>query len=206
MKLLAFVDLHADESFFKALKKKVSKQKPDAIICAGDFTSFGSGTKTWLKKLESFKIPTFIIPGNHETEEELIIYTKNLKYVKNIHLKSHLFGDVLFIGCGGGGLTEAHAAFEQSEKEFSKDIKKLKIKDKRHKIVLVVHQPPYKTKLDYLWWMKDYAGSTSIRKFIEKYQPSLCITGHLHENFNKEDKIKNTKIINPGPKGKIIKL
>ncbi len=206
MKLFVFVDLHANPKIFEKIKRKVKKEKPDLILCAGDLAAFGYGTQKWLKQLDSLKIPTFVIPGNHETEEEMEIYSKKLKFIKNIHLKSVLFNSVLFIGCGGGGFTEEHTEFERSEKEFARDIKKLKVKNHKHKIILLTHQPPHNTKLDYLWWTEDYAGSTSIRKFIEKYKPVLCVTGHLHENFGKEDKIGKTRIVNPGPEGKFIEI
>jgi len=36
--------------------------------------------------------------------------------------------------------------------------------------------------------------------------PVLVLCGHFHENFRKQDKIKNTLIINPGPDGTIINV
>jgi len=205
MKLFVFVDLHGDLKVFNRIKDRVKKEKPDALLFAGDVTFFGFGIKTWLKKLDSFKLPIFIVPGNHELEEEVEVYSKNLKYVKNVHLKSVNFKSILIIGCGGGGFTEEHASFERSEKEFEKDIKKLKIKGNKSKIILIAHQPPYNTATDYLpHWGK--VGSKSIRNFIKKYQPLYCITGHIHENFGKRDKIGKTEIINPGPEGEIIEF
>ena len=203
MKLLIFTDIHRNLKDLEKVKALAKNEKPDAVICAGDFTVFGSGIKMMLKQFDLMQLPFFIIPGNHETEEELEIYCRGLKNVRNIHLKSVMFNSVLFIGCGGGGFTEEHAAFEQSEEEFAKAVKKLKVDNKGNKVVLVVHQPPYGTKLSQL----DYdAGSTSIRNFIDKHKPDVCITGHLHENFGKTDKAGNTKVYNPGPTGKVIEI
>ena len=112
--------------------------------------------------------------------------------------------NLFFIGCGGGGFTERHAEFEQSEKKFSESINKLKVQDHKYKVILITHQPPYKTKLDKIYG--EYSGSKSIRKFIEKNQPAYCICGHIHENENKSDKIGDTIIINPGPEGKILEI
>ena len=204
MRLLIFTDMHGEAKSFEKLKLKVEKDKPEAIVCAGDLTIFGSGLKSLLKRFDSFQIPMFVIPGNHETEEALEIYAKDLKFVQSIHLRAILFNSVLFIGCGGGGFTEQHAAFEQSEKDFASSINKIKIKDATHKVILVVHQPPHRTKLDYIYGA--HAGSTSIRKFIERHHVDLCITGHIHENEGKKDKIGKTVIINPGPDGQIIEI
>jgi len=204
MKLLIFTDLHGSSKAFDKLVSKIKKGRPDAIICAGDLTIFGSGLKTLMKRFDAFGIPMFVIPGNHETEEELEIYSRDLKFIQSIHLRAVLFDSVLFIGCGGGGFTEQHAAFEQSEKDFASSIKKIKIKNQRHKVVLVVHQPPSNTRLDELYGY--HVGSTSIRNFIETHHVDLCITGHIHEDEGKSDKIGKTKVINPGPEGQIIEI
>src|SRR3990167_6975870 len=72
------------------------------------------------------------------------------------------------------------------------------------KIIIVTHAPPYKTKLDKL--VEGHCGNKSIRHFVERNKIDLLICGHLHENFGKEDKIKRTKCINPGPFGKIVRV
>jgi len=53
--------------------------------------------------------------------------------------------------------------------------------------------------------MGEHAGNKSIRKFIERIKPVLAISGHLHECVG-EDKIKETKVVNPGYKGKILTI
>jgi len=80
----------------------------------------------------------------------------------------------------------------------------IKKNDKYKKKVLVVHGPPYGTRLDKLG--RNHAGNKSIRYFIERNNINYVICGHLHENFGKEDRIKKTNVINPGPFGKIIDL
>ncbi len=40
-------------------------------------------------------------------------------------------------------------------------------------------------------------GSTKVREFIEKYQPQVCATGHIHEARGM-DLMGSTIIINPG--------
>jgi hypothetical protein len=41
-------------------------------------------------------------------------------------------------------------------------------------------------------------GSRAVRRFIEQYQPLLCLTGHIHEAAGM-DRIGRTVIVNPGP-------
>jgi hypothetical protein len=202
MKILAFTDVHAYLPSINKILIKAKKEKPDLMICAGDLTWFGNGLEI-VKKL-NIGVPLLMIPGNHEIPEEISFLAKRFPFVKNIHLQSFFLRNYLFLGCGGGGFTQHHAEFEQSEEKFAKTIKQLKIQDHPNKVILVTHQPPYKTKTDFIFG--EYAGSKSIRKFIEKYQPALCITGHLHENFGKKDKIGQTLIVNPGPDGMIIEV
>ncbi|MBU2523371.1 MAG: metallophosphoesterase [Nanoarchaeota archaeon] len=204
MKILIFTDVHGDSEIISRLLLKVKKEKPDAIICAGDITNFGFGIKSILKRLDSVNIPLFIIPGNHETDEEIVIYGQGMKNIQSIHLKPAMFHSLYIVGCGGGGFTQQHAEFEMSEKKFADSMKKVKMKDHKYKTILVTHQPPYKTLLDLVYG--DHSGSTSIRKFIQQHQPDYCITGHIHENEGKQDKIGKTIIINPGPLGKIIEI
>ena len=47
-------------------------------------------------------------------------------------------------------------------------------------------------------WLNDHVGSKSVRSFIERTQPLICFTGHIHEGIG-VDTIGITKVINPGP-------
>ena len=90
------------------------------------------------------------------------------------------------------------------EKTANSRFRKLIKSNKDKKIALVTHGPPYRTRLDKL--MQGHCGNRSIRNFIEKNKIDLLICGHLHENFGKEDKIRKTRYINPGPFGKIVEI
>ena len=72
------------------------------------------------------------------------------------------------------------------------------------KVVFVTHQPPYGTKIDKVYG--HFAGNKSFTGFIKETQPILAISGHLHETAGKKDMIGKTLVINPGPKGTLIKL
>ena len=62
--------------------------------------------------------------------------------------------------------------------------------------IFVSHSPPHGTAVDQL---KDgrHVGSRSIRKFIEKKCPALCISSHIHEAKG-YDLVGNTPVVNPG--------
>ena len=92
---------------------------------------------------------------------------------------------------------EPEKIIEKMLVEKEKEIKGLAKK------VMVVHEPPYNTKLDNIGFP---AGSVGVRKAIEKLQPDLCLCGHMHETFGLEDKIKKTKVINVGREGVVLEL
>ncbi|MBN2117454.1 MAG: hypothetical protein JW730_12835 [Anaerolineales bacterium] len=59
------------------------------------------------------------------------------------------------------------------------------------------HQPPFGTRNDLIQG-NVHVGSKAVRKFIERYQPLICFTGHIHEGTGIHQ-MGNTRIINPGP-------
>ncbi len=198
MRILAFVDIHGSDKALKRIKEKVKKYNPDLMVCAGDITIFGRDIDYIMHKLSKLKVPMVIIPGNHESEKEIKDSASLFKNVYAIHNKSFIFKDVIFLGHGGGGFSLVDRDFAKRAKKFKRLIKKF------NKIVLVTHAPPYKTKVDMI--MEEHCGNKTIRNFVKTVQPDVAICGHLHEDSGKEDKIGKTKVLNPGPYGKIIKI
>jgi len=199
MKILAFVDLHASLIGFSALKKKVKEKNPDLIVAAGDMTIFADNLEYIMEKIAKFKLPTLVIPGNHEEGTPLAEVCKQHENLIYLHKRTFLINDILFIGHGGGG-------FSFTSPDFEKWISKIKEKIKQHnKIILITHQPPYKTRLDEIYGQ--HVGSKTYRKFIQQYTEriKLNICGHLHECQRKHDKIGKTRVLNPGPLGVIIR-
>lgn len=201
MKLLAFVDMHGSNKALKKIKKQA--KKADILICAGDLTIFETNLDKLLFQLDKLKKPVLIIPGNHESEASIKQLSKMFENITNIDEKSHIIEDYLFLGYGGGGFSMVDKHFIKVSKKFEKKIKKSG-KNPENKVILVTHAPPYKTKIDKI--MGEPCGNKSIKNFILKVKPDLAISGHLHETAGKQDKVKKTIVINPGPYGKIINL
>ena len=202
MKLLAFVDMHGSH---KALEKiKAQSKQSDILVCAGDISIFENNLDKLFFELNKLNKPVLIIPGNHESTESINVLTKLFPNIINIDEKGHAIGNYLFFGYGGGGFSMVDHHFDKISKKFEKKIKKFRKINENIKTILVAHAPPYKTKIDRI--MDEYCGNKSIKSFILKVKPDLVISGHLHENAGKEDKISNTKVINPGPFGKILTI
>ncbi len=201
MKILAFADMHSSITSLKRIEAKIKTNKPDYIICLGDFTIFEQNIDAVMKRINDFGIPTFIIHGNHETD---IIVQKLCKRFPNLtfaHKKIIPIGDYILVGHGGGGFY-GQGRLEEDE-DFNEFVKKQKF-DK--KIIFITHAPPAHTKADYIPYLQDHVGCPSYERFIKKQQPVLALSGHIHETFGKIDKKGKTVIANPGPDGRLFIL
>jgi len=69
------------------------------------------------------------------------------------------------------------------------------------KTIYVLHDPPHNTNLDLLY-NGQHIGSMAVRRFIERYQPPLILSGHIHEapkvSGKITDRIADTVCVNPG--------
>ena len=201
MKLLTFTDIHGSLTALKRIEQKTKSENPDLLVCAGDISIFEHGIAGIFRRLNRLNKKIIMVHGNHEDGATYIKYSRIFKNIVFIHKRHFIENSLLFLGYGGGGFSQRDREFEHLEKAKFKDSIN---HNKGKKIILLTHAPPYKTKLDKLG--RDYAGNKSLRDFIGKYKIDLHICGHLHENFGKEDKIKKTRIINPGPFGKIVEI
>ena len=210
MRILLFTDVHSslkDDSFryyvasLGGLMKKFNpilekSRECDILVCCGDLSVFSSGLEHSMEMLKKAGKKVLLIPGNHEdaNDVERLCDGKNLVFM---HKEVLTIGDVTFAGYGGDGFSERDIELEK----WAKDVKK-RISGKS---VLFTHAPPYSTKLDNLpGW--GHRGSKSVRKAIEILQPDLFASGHFHETFLKQDRINNTRLINPGDEGIIIEV
>lgn len=194
MRILAFTDTHEDPAAFAAIKEKA--KYVDLIICAGDFTLFERDTKKILKQFASLKKPLLLIHGNHEYEENVEAMCDTYENIIFLHERYFEQGGKTFVGYGGGGFAKIDPRLDDIRDDLAEHL---------HNNILIVHQPPHGA-CDWLDWLGDHAGSSSITKLIQQGKPKLCICGHLHENFHKRAKIGKTLVINPGPDGEILDL
>lgn len=196
MKILAFTDIHGSFSAFQNIEKLVKKEDPDLLIDCGDISIFENELEYLVGRIAKLGKPCLIIHGNHEG---LLRFEEACKKYKNmifLHNKIHCIGNYVFFGWGGGGFSLNDRDFDLAAKKHMKNIKK------EDKLVLFTHAPPYGTRTDEMYG--EHVGNKSIRRFIEKHKPIIALCGHLHEDNGTRDKIGKTKVINPGPDGKII--
>ena len=198
MKILAFVDTHGSSDALKKVVQKAKKDDVDILACAGDISIFEQDLDKIIKKLDKIGKPVLIIPGNHESDKAMKKACEKTKNIVYLHKGMLKLKDHVFIGFEGDGFAHKDPEFERWGKRIKDQLKK------KDKVVLITHAPPHKTKLDRI--LDSYTGNKSIRKFIEKVDIVLAISGHIHETAGAEDKIRGTKVVNPGPFGKVYEV
>ena len=140
-----------------------------------------------------------------------------MKNVYDCQLKSHEFNGINFVGYG---LCNSPENFIKTAKKYKLSEKKLEIikkysnkiyrnveeaykkRNKKLPVIFLSHNIPYNTKLDLVlkkdsFRYKTHAGSIYARKICNKYQPLICVGGHIHEHFGKI-KLGKTSVINAG--------
>jgi len=180
-----------------------------------------------LEYFDSLNVPVYVVPGNADLTPDKIEkwsllrqnhYKKLLEGLKNIidvHYRSVSVEKQQIIGYGTSHGPEYPQYKEdldmlkkgeliKKRKEYQKAYKKLSsLFEKSSKpVIFLSHNVPFNTPIDKIvnknsprnGW---HYGSLITRKIIEKYQPLICIGGHMHEHFGK-CKIGKTVCINAG--------
>ncbi|WP_428768999.1 metallophosphoesterase [Treponema sp. HNW] len=193
MRFLVLSDIHGDEKHLEQLDEEFALA--DAVLFAGDFARFEETEtalpvlNTLVKKHDSL----FCVLGNCD-EKEFLKELENL----DVSVQGDLvFRDGLaFAGSGGGLKFTGVTPFERSEEELISDLNIVHEKDNCDNLILLIHHPPYNTKLDMIS-AGAHVGSKAVRTFIEKHKPLAVISGHIHESFA-VDAIDDTVLMNPG--------
>ncbi len=201
MRILVIADVHGYSDDVSKFFSKIDAKDFDLIICPGDFTDMFNQPPGFsqhniadiiLQKLVAFGTPLYCVPGNHDPYEIIDAFEE---YDVNLHGKVRNFMGEVFMGWGGA-LTPFHLAFEPTEEETSEALDEM-VGGVSGDFILILHNPPRDTKLDRLA-TGEHVGSPVIRKFIEKHQPKLVVSAHIHEAGG-VDRIGKTTLFYPGP-------
>lgn len=195
LRILAAGDLHGDTKLAKKLAERAEREKVDLIVLTGDITGLIE-TQNLIKPFTEKGEKVVFVPGNWDSPETSAVLSKlyGIKNLDNYYVKYKNAG-IFGLGSPGTLTLDENSAFQKLRKNFEK-VKNLEKK------IMVTHLHAAGTKSELSGW----PGSTGIRKAIEKLQPDLFISGHIHELEGIEEKIGRTKIVNVGRRGKIIEI
>ncbi len=194
MKLIALPDLHG--GLAPLAKMGAVLAAADLILLVGDLTNGGGTAEAWLvvETVRRFNPAVLAVPGNWD-DASVDRYLTGLGI--NLHRRAVTFQGVTFVGVGGSLPTPGHTLNEISEADFERCLAEATAGLKAGQpAVLICHEPPIDTRFD-LTWSGLHVGSRSIRAVIERIQPALCCTGHIHEGSGVE-LLGSTWVLNPG--------
>jgi len=195
MKIVAIPDLHGSTSGLDKVGADLAEA--DIVILAGDLTNFGreSDARIIIDTVKNYNQNIYAVQGNCDYPE---VHAYLEREGLSLHRRSFVINGVAFLGVGGSLVCPGNTPTEFSEEEFERFLDEASsgLQDDIPKI-LISHQPPINTKVDQVQ-SGDHVGSSSVREFIEKLQPLVCISGHIHESVG-IDEIGATKLVNPGP-------
>jgi Icc-related predicted phosphoesterase len=199
MKLLVFSDLHND---FRTASKLVELSNTvDVVVAAGDFCVARQGLDEIIAPLSAITKPTVLVPGNSESDEELLQACRSWKSARVLHGRGETIAQTPFFGIGGGIPITPFGSWSY---DFSEDEAYDLLRDCPAGGVLVSHSPPAGL-LDVSSDGRSL-GSQAVRETILLKKPNLVVCGHIHASAGQIDRIGETTVINAGPRGIIWEL
>jgi len=195
MRLLVLSDMHGDTANIEKLAPEF--EKADAVVFAGDFTEFNKPEtgEPAFKSLITRHDFIYAVIGNCDDPDFIEnLEDEDISIQKNLVVSDHL----CWLGSGGGLKFTGTTPNELDEEGLMADLTPVTEIDEAvwDNLILVTHQPPYDTGMDKIT-AGIATGSKEIRAFIEKYQPLVAISGHIHESFA-VNTLGPTTLMNPG--------
>jgi Icc-related predicted phosphoesterase len=197
LRLFAFSDLHRDRG--QARRVVEQAREAEVVIGAGDFASFHLGLNGMIDILSEIEAPTVLVPGNNESDTALWRACSGWKAAHMLHGEGVELGGIPFFGLGAGvPKTPFPWSFDLSEEEA-----RSRLSQCPDDAVLVVHSPP-RGHVDEAFGR--HLGSEAILETIEQVRPRLAVCGHIHQAWEQESRIGQTRVINLGPKGMYLEV
>ena len=195
MKIIALTDIHGMAQAIDSLAKPLGEA--DLVLIAGDITNFGTAQDCAkiINAIKRFNENILAVPGNCDPcEIQHYLEGENI----SLHERAVEMNSLGFVGVGGSVPCPNRTPNEVGEKQLIAGLERAVAGlGSEKKLILLSHQPAYMTDVD-IAHNSRHVGSQSIRDFIERYQPMLAVSGHIHESIS-TDTIGTTRLVNPGP-------
>ena len=201
MKILIFSDIHNSN---EALEKVVA-EPADLYIDAGDLATFQKGLGKCGAMLSPLGERLWVLPGNHETHDDMKALCAQHGFVdfhRQLRRLESSNGPTYWAGLGYSNITPFKTPGEYSEQEIASALSAF---ERHTPLYLVIHVPPYGTRLDQFAAGK-HAGSTALRDWVERVQPLYLFCGHIHEAAGLTETIGATKCVNVGKSGLVFEI
>jgi Icc-related predicted phosphoesterase len=194
MRIISFGDVHMSLRNIERLAPELAAA--DLVILSGDLTNFAGrdDAAAVLDAATRHAREVLAVSGNLD-RREVIDFLRERRV--SLHGESRRYGDLGIFGCGGSNLTPFRTPTELSDDEIEAVLESAHagVADAPRRL-MVCHTPPADTATDRIG-SGEHVGSAAVRAFIERHQPQVCLTGHIHESAG-TDRIGRTTIVNAG--------
>jgi Icc-related predicted phosphoesterase len=191
---IVFGDIHDRIS---AVERIDDIGRASAVLLSGDLTNLGTRERAMgiVDAVAALNPGVFAQIGNMDTPAVERALTERGVNVHNQVVD--LGGGVCVAAVGYSTPTPFGTPSEVSEAQVSQwthDV--LEAAGSYTHVILMVHTPPRGETVDRLP-SGAHVGSPGVRALIEKYQPAVVVTGHIHEGAG-EERIGRSHVLNPG--------
>lgn len=205
MKVLAFTDPHGDVRNARNIVETAVRERPDLIVCAGDFSLFGNNWRGLFQELSRANRKIFLVGGNHESDALMGSLVREYPFLIDVAYTTAEENGVLV-----GGIPGYDRDFWPSrsvDDDVVAMIRDLWLERNRPKpFVFLTHYPPAGAVDGLSAPTPDAGGSATVASAIMAIKPDLVVTGHYHQEFGSWGHILESWVVNPGPSGHILKL
>lgn len=207
MRLLCFSDIHRDEAAARRLAGAALAANPDALVSAGDLGIDGVQSPALYAAFRHVGVPVLAVPGNHDGP---VAYPDALAGAGWRGLDGGILELDGWVIAGYGqlhldpGFSEPDASAQRDDPALTA-LAALLEPYTASRLVLVSHLPPWGTLSSRDRRFVD-RGSAQLRRWIEARQPAAVICGHVHHPEPVVERIGETLIVNPGPRGWLLCL
>jgi Icc-related predicted phosphoesterase len=196
MQLLLLSDIHGTLNGLQAIEPILGAS--DLTVMSGDITHFSGAEEAGriIGAITRINPRLVAVSGNCD-RAEVDTYLDEAGY--GLHAQCRQHGGIDFVGASGSLPCPGSTPNELGESRFTAHLESALAQraSGTRPLVLVTHQPAYGTALDRTG-SGGHAGSTALRDFIEREQPVLAVSGHIHEAAG-VDRIGTCLLVNPGP-------
>lgn len=201
--VLAFTDPHGDVEDARRILALAREERPDLVVCSGDFSLFGNNWRGFLEALRGLERKVFLVGGNHEADGLMFALASEYPYLADVAFTT-LEEDRILVG----GVPGYDSDFWPSKKadddvvSMARDI--WLARDRSKPFVFLTHYPPAGAVDGLAQPTPDAGGSATVAAIIRALSPDLVITGHYHQEFRSVGQIGGVTVINPGPGGAVL--
>jgi len=196
MVIIGVTDIHGEVGCIERVGGELASG--DVVLVVGDLARLGAPRRDAVEMVDALRAHNAKVLGVAGNCDDPDVEQYLLDEGIGLHGTHRVIDGVAFLGCGGSRRNWGATPNEHSEDALAGFLDAAAAGlDPDLPAVLVCHQPPLGTAVDQVS-DGQHVGSRAVRAFIERIEPLLCLSGHIHEAVG-TDRLGNTQLVNPGP-------